>query len=383
MILSKRAAAVAESATLRLANEIQRLRDEGKSVVNLLEGEGDLPAPAQVKAAIARALAKNQTRYSSSSGLPELRALLARKLETENGIPVDASGVLVANGGKQAIFESIQAVCGPGDEVLIPAPYWVSFPEAVRLAGAKPVFVAPKGHQLDLDAIGRAVTRRTKLIIINSPNNPTGAVYPEEDLRAVARLAAKKDFLIMSDEAYEELIYDGRRHFSIASIGRDAARRTITINTFSKAYSMTGFRVGYMAADPEITRAVGRIHGHVTGNVCTFVQHAAIAALGLPVAQRRRLREVFQRRRDLAYAETVKTFDCIKPRGAFYLFVDARRHFTSRIKNSAALAERLLRDARVAVVPGSACGMEGHLRISYSGPESETLEGLRRIRAAL
>jgi len=381
MRLSSRAAAACESATLRLSASASRLRAEGREVLSLLEGEPDLPVPPPVRDATRRALARGLTRYSDAAGLPELRALIARKLKTRNGISAAPENILVTNGAKQALYDALQTVCGPGDEVLIPRPYWVSFPESVRLSGAKPVFVSTLAHQLDLEAIAKAVTRRTRAIIINSPNNPTGAVYPASALRALARLAAKRDFLIVSDEAYEDLVYDGASHASIAALG--AADRTITVQTFSKSYSMTGFRVGFMVAPPEIARAARRLHGHITGNVCTFAQHGALAALRLGRAEQMRRRAVFQKRRDLAYALASRSFDCIKPRGGFFVFADARRHLGVRFKDSARLAEHLLEHAGVALLPGSACGMEGFLRMSFTQPEPVLREAFARIEAAL
>lgn len=381
MRLSSRAEAVSESATLRLSAAAARLRAGGREVLSLLEGEPDLPPPPAVREATRRALARGLTRYSDAAGLPELRALISRKLSARNGVIAAPEDILVTNGAKQALYDVLQTICGPGDEVLIPSPYWVSFPESVRLAGAKPVFVATRAHQLDVDTVARAVTRRTRAIIINSPNNPTGAVYPEAALRALARLAAKRDFLIVSDEAYEDFVYDGAAHVSVAALG--AARRTITIQTFSKSYSMTGFRVGFMAAPPAIARAARRLHGHVTGNVCTFAQHGAIAALGLGRGERERRRAVYQKRRDLAYALASRAFDCVKPRGGLFVFADARRHLGGPTKDTEALAERLLHEAGVSVVPGSACGMEGFLRFSFTSPEPALREAFSRLEAAL
>jgi aspartate aminotransferase len=252
----------------------------------------------------------------------------------------------------------------------------------VKLAGAKPVFAATRDNQLDLAAIEKAVTRRTKAVIINSPNNPTGAVYPEAALRALANLARRRNFFIISDEAYEDLVFDGARHVSIASLGA-AAARTVTIQTFSKSFSMTGFRVGFLAGPRDIVRAASRLHGHVTGNVCTFAQKGAVAACRLAARELEKRRAVYQRRRDLAYSLASPLFDCVKPQGAFYLFADARRHLGGRFKDSAALAAHLLEKAGVAVVPGSACGQEGYLRISFSAPEAALREGFARIEGAL
>lgn len=366
MRLSSRAASVAQSETLRISARIAELRSRGVDVISLLEGEPDLPVPPAVRAATVRALNAGQTRYSNASGLPELKALLARKLKARNKIAAGPGNILICNGAKQALHGALQAICGPGDEVIILRPYWVTFPESVRLAGAKPVFVETRAHQLDVDAVAAAVTRRTRAVIINSPNNPSGAVYPAAALRALARLAAKRDFYIISDEAYEDQVYDGAKHVSVAALA--GLKRVITLQTFSKSWSMTGFRVGYMVADQAVVSAAARLQGHVTGNVCTFAQRGAIAALALGKRALEARRRVFEKRRDLAYALAAPLFNCLKPRGAFYLFVDARPRLRFG-ETSAKLAARLLDRARVAVVPGSACGMEGFLRLSFTQPE--------------
>lgn len=380
---SKRALAVAPSETLRLALEIGRLRAAGRDVVSLLEGEPDLPVAAAVTAATRRALSEGRSRYSPAAGLPELKALLARKLKARNAVAAGPERIVVLNGAKQAVYSALQALCDPGDEVLIPAPYWVSFPEAARLAGAKPVFVPPRGGRLDVEAVGRAVTRRTKVLILNTPNNPTGAVYPKESLVELAKMARRRGFYILSDEAYEDLVFDGARHVSPASLSRDAARRTVTIHTFSKSYSMTGYRVGYLTAAAEIAVAVSRIHGHMTGNVCTFAQHGALRALGLGQGYLDARRRVFQRRRDLAFALASTLFNCVKPRGGLFVFPDVRRFLGRRFKGSAELAAHLLKEGKVAVVPGAACGLEGHLRIAFSGCEETIREGFARMKATL
>lgn len=379
---SRRAKTIAESETLRLFTEMARLRRRGREIVSLLEGEADLPAPKEVEAATIRALRAGQTRYSGSSGLPELRAAIARKLKRENGVSCAPENILIANGAKQALYETLQALCDPGDEVVIPSPYWVTFPEAARLAGAKPVLVETVGQHLDVDALGRAITRRTRAIILNTPNNPTGAVYAAPELREMAKLARRRNLFMIADEAYERFVYDGRAHVSAASLSRDAARRTVTIQTFSKSCSMTGFRVGYLAADAAIARAIARLHGHMTGNVCTFAQHGALAALKLPARFHEKQRLVFQGKRDLAFASATRLFDCLKPRGGFFVWADARRHLGRRFKTTVALAQHLLRSG-VAVVPGSSCGREGWLRLSFSGSEENIRMGFALIEKAL
>lgn len=383
MILSARAASTRESETLRIAARTFELRAAGVDVVSLLEGESDQPAPPAVCDATIQAILAGQTRYSNAGGLPKLKALIARKLRERNGIPATEDGVVVTNGAKQALYDVLQALCGAGDEVIVLRPYWVTFPESVRLAGAKPVFADTTAHQLDADLVAKALTPRTRAVIVNSPNNPTGAVYSAAAYRELLRLAKRRDFYVISDEAYEDAVYDGLRHVSPASLGRDAAERTVTIQTFSKSWSMTGFRVGYLAAPPELARAAARLHGHITGNVCTFAQHGAIAALGLPRRELEARRRELQKKRDLAYALASRLFDCLKPRGGFFVFADARRHLGGRFKDSAALARHLLEEARVAVVPGSACGLEGFLRLSFTAPEPSLRSGFARLEEAL
>ncbi len=383
MRVSSRAGSVAESGTLRLSGEAARLRGEGVDVVSLLEGEPDLPVPEAVTRAVEDAVRAGRMKYSASSGLKELKAALSLKLKNENGVTAPPESILVANGAKQAVYAALQALCDPGDEVLIPSPCWVTFPESVKLAGAVPVLV-PTGadHQLDLDALERAVTAKTKAIILNSPNNPTGAVYPEPALRAVVALAERRGLTIISDEAYEALVYDGA-HVSIAALGAAAEARTVTIQTFSKSFGMTGFRVGYLAGPAEFVKAVGRIHGHVTGNACTFAQWGALAALGLGDAHRSSWREAHRARRDVAFALGAKLFGCVKPRGGLFLFADARRHLGARFPDSAALAAHFLEAGKVAVVPGSAFGREGFLRLSFSAPEATLREAFARLEKAL
>jgi aspartate aminotransferase len=383
MRFSSRSLAVAESETLRLSNAVTRLRAEGRDVVSLLEGEPDLAVPEPVLRATADALRAGRTRYSSSTGLAELKAAVARKLKDDNGVSAAPENILIANGAKQAIYEILQALCDPGDEVLIPSPCWVTFPEAVKLAGAKPVLVETgPDHQLDLAALERAVTPKTKALILNTPNNPTGAVYPEKDLRALAALAEKRDFILISDEAYEALVYDGGKHVSVASLGAEAAARTVTVQTFSKSFAMTGFRIGYLAGPADLVEAVARIHGHVTGNACTFAQFGALAALGLGAEHRASWRAEHQKRRDLAHALAGKLFDCPKPQGGLFLFADARRHLGKRFQGSSEIANHLL-ERGVAVVPGSAFGREGFLRLSFSSPENVLREGFSRLEKAL
>jgi aspartate aminotransferase len=384
MRLSSRARGVAESATLRLSNEAARLRAEGADIIGLLEGEPDLPVPEAVLRATEAALRAGRTRYSASTGLDELKLSIVEKLRTDNGIAVSRENIVITNGAKHAVYETLQTLCDPGDEVLIPSPCWVTFPEAVKLAGATPVLVETDlFHQLDLDALERAVTSKTCAIILNTPNNPTGAVYSETSLRALLVLAIRHDLTVISDEAYEGLVYDGARQVSFASLSAEALARTITIQTFSKSFAMTGFRVGYLAAPADFVKAAAGVHSHLTGNVCTFAQAGAVAALQLGAAHRDAWRAAHQERRDLAYELGSRLFDCAKPQGGLFLFADARRHLGAKFKDSAALARHLLEQARVAVVPGSAFGREGALRLSFSASPAVLREGFARMGKAL
>jgi aspartate aminotransferase len=381
---SSRARAVAESATLRLFSDAARLRAGGADVIGFLEGEPDLPVPDAVIRATEAALRTGRTRYSASTGLAELKAAICRKLKDENAVDAGPENIIVANGAKQAIYETLQTLCDPGDEVLIPSPCWVTFPEAVKLAGATPVLVdTDASHRLDVEALEAAVTSKTRAIILNNPNNPTGAVYPEASLRALLALAIRRGLTVVSDEAYEGLVYDGGRHVSFAALSAEALARTVTIQTFSKSFAMTGFRIGYLAAPVDFVVAASRIHSHLTGNVCTFAQLGAAAALDLGAEHRDAWRAAHQKRRDVAFELGSRLFDCARPQGGLFLFADARRHLGGKFKDSQALARYLLEKAGVAVVPGSAFGREGFLRLSFSSPEPVLREGYARLEKAL
>ena len=383
MRFSSRSQSVAESQTLRLSSAVARRRAEGEDVVSFLEGEPDLPVAPSVLNATIDALRAGRTRYSNSTGLAELKAAVARKLREDNGVVTTPENILISNGAKQAIYEALQALCDPGDEVLIPSPCWVTFPEAVKLAGATPILVPMSGHQLDIEALERAATPRARALILNTPNNPTGAVYSEASLRDLVDWAVRRDLAIISDEAYEGLVYDGLCHVSVASLSTAAAARTLTIQTFSKSFAMTGFRVGFVAGPPEWISAAAKIHGHVTGNVCTFAQLGALAALELGKDRREAWRLAHQARRDTAFELGSRLFDCVKPQGGLFLFVDVRKYLNAERRDSAALAAHLLDKGGVAVVPGAACGLEGYLRLSFSAPVAVLREGFARLEKSL
>ncbi len=376
MKLSDKIQSIAGSQTVAFTALIQELRLEGKEVIDLAVGEPQFDTPAAVIDATKNALDAQKTRYSPVNGLSELRTRLAAQF---SGYDID--NILITNGSKQALFMIFQVICDPADEVIIPMPFWVSFIEQVKLAGGKPVPVATKDHQLDDEAIERAITPRTKAILINSPNNPSGAVYPMADLQKIARLAADHNLFIVADEAYEAFVYDGCKHASLFDI--EAVRnRIIVTRSFSKSYSMTGFRIGYVTAATPIIGALSKIQSHLTGNVCTFAQYGALAALSLDGHLLSARQSELQQKRDMAFQYVSKLFGCIKPQGAFYLFPDV----STVLKNdetSEALAEHLLKQAGVAVVAGAAFGMAKHLRISFAVSEENLKNGLEQIAEVL
>ena len=376
MKLSDRINSVEESQTNQFTQLLQEIKRQGRDVINLAVGEPQSPTPSPVIKATKKALDQGMTRYGTVSGLQELKSGLAGQFDG-----YDDRNIIISNGSKQCLFSLFQVICNPSDEVIIPRPYWVSFPQQVIIAGGKPVYVNTHDHQLDCEAIEQAITSRTRAILINSPNNPTGAVFPARDLETIAQLAIKHDLYIISDEAYALFVYDGLKApspFEIEKI-RD---RLIVIRSFSKTFNMTGFRIGYLAASLDIVTAVSKLQSHLTGNVCSFAQHGALSALELDRNEFEKWRIMLEQKRDYAYEQVNRLFDCIKPAGAFYLFPDVRQ----RLKNGMTavdLASNILEKAGVAIVPGEAFGMPGHIRISYAVTEENLKNGLKKISEAL
>ena len=376
MKLSDKMQSIAGSQTVAFTALIQQFRQEGKKIIDLAVGEPQLDTPAAVIDATQNALAAQKTRYSTVNGLFELRTRLAAQF---SGYDID--NILITNGSKQALFMIFQVICEPADEVIIPVPYWVSFVEQVKLAGGKPVLVGTRDHQLDDDAIARAITPRTKAIVINSPNNPSGAVYPMAALQKIARLAADHNLFIVADEAYDAFVYDGCRHASMFDI-EDVRSRTIVTRSFSKGYSMTGFRIGYVAASTPVIAALSKIQSHLSGNVCTFAQYGALAALALDGDMLAARQSEMQRKRDSAYRYASRLFRCIKPQGAFYLFPDVSKVLKNE-ETAQQLAARILKEAHVAVVAGEAFGLAKHIRISFAVSEDDLDKGFARIAEVL
>ncbi len=369
--LADRIDRVSESGTVRFTPLIARLRKQGREIIDLAVGEPFFKTPAPIIDATCEALSQGWTRYDAVAGRTDLRSHLA------DVYGEDAGRILICNGSKQALYSIFQVICNPGDDVIIPKPCWASFMQQVLLAGARPVLVDTIAHQLDLPAIEAAVTPRTKAILINSPNNPTGAVYPQKDLARIAELAAARGLYVISDEAYDEFVYDGFAFTSMRQF-RSVCASIIVTTSFSKTFSMTGFRLGAVMAPEAVTNALVKLQSHLTGNVCTFAQFGGVAALALNKDELAQRRIQLEQKRDYAYDQVRNLFTCVRPQGAFYLFPDISGK-TRAGETSEEFAMRLLDQTGVAVVPGSAFGMENHIRISYAVTDELLQLGLERI----
>ena len=376
MKISDRVNQIEESGTVQFTLLLQQMRKEGRDVIDLAVGEPPYDTPADVIDATKQALDQGKTKYGPVAGLQELKSRLAQQFEGR-----DENNIIISNGSKQALYTIFQIICDPSDEVIIPRPYWVSFPQQVKLAGGRPIFVDTHNHQLDIDKIEQAVSPKTRAILINSPNNPTGAVYPAQDLAKISKLAFKHNLYVVSDEAYSSYVYDGLKPESMFNF-EEIRRQLIVTRSFSKGFNMTGFRIGYIAASADVIAAFNKLQSHVTGNVCTFAQYGALAALNMDNDDLTGWRLDLEGKRDYAYRKISGLFDCVKPRGAFYLFPDVSRHLDNGM-TAADLARRLLEETGVAVVPGEEFGMPGHIRISYAVSEDKLVSGIEKIAEAL
>lgn len=385
--LSARASAVGESATLAVAAEAKRMQAEGIHIISFSTGEPDFPTPDVVKRAAIAAIEGNFTRYTQSEGIPELRRAVAEKFMRENDIPALPSEVLVSAGGKHSIFNALMAVVDEGDEVILPAPYWTSYPELVRLAGGVPVVLPTtlqERYKIDAERVRGAITPRTRAIILNSPSNPTGVMYSADELRAIAEVIADAGIYVISDELYEKIVYDGNIHFSIGSIPelRDLA---ITVNGVSKAFAMTGWRIGYMCGPPDVISAASRMQSQVTSNPSSISQRAALSALTQVTGEVEQMVGAFSRRRELisGLLSEIPDISFPYPDGAFYLFVDISAYLCERTPDDVQLAAYLLREHHIATVPGSAFGDPTAIRLSYACSEEDIIEGVGRISRGL
>ncbi len=379
-LIAERIRQLSPSMTLSITAQAKKMIAEGIDICSFGAGEPDFDTPDFIKEAVKVALDEGKTKYTPSSGLPELRKAIAEKLLLENNVEVDPKQVIVSCGAKHSIFNAIMAVCDPGDEVIIPAPYWTSYPEMVRMVGAVPVFVQTQfenGWKMTAEEFENAMSPKTKMLILNSPNNPTGSVYSREELTAIGEIAGYEDIIILSDEIYEKLVYNEKEHVSIASLSDDLKDLTITVNGLSKAYSMTGWRLGYLAAPEPIAEAIDTIQSHTTSNPTSFAQYGAIAALKADQQFVEDMVEEFDLRRNymLNRLSKISNVRVMEPEGAFYFLVDTE---PMQIK-SLNLAEKLLSRYQVAVIPGVAFGQEYSVRFSYATSMDIIKNGLDRF----
>ena len=392
-MLAKRLATLAPSATLAVQARAKELKSRGVDVISFGAGEPDFDTPARVKEAAIQAIRRGQTKYTEVGGIPELRAAVCAKFKRDNGLDYEPADVLISCGAKHTLYNVFVALLNPGDEVIVPSPYWVSYPEQVRLLDGVAVIVpthAAAGFDLDPAAIAAAVTPKTKIIVLNSPNNPTGAVFSPTALDAVARLAVERQLWVISDECYEALTFEGR-HVSIAALDPAVKMRTITVNTCSKAYAMTGWRIGFAAGPRALIRAMTDVQSQVTSNPSSIAQWAAVEALSGPQDDVAKMAGEFDRRRRLIIdgLNALPGVRCVMPKGAFYAFADVsgllgrRRSGGAPLVSSGDVASFLLDEARVAVVPGADFGSDRHIRLSYATSAELISEGLVRMAAAI
>ncbi|GCL49809.1 aspartate aminotransferase [Microcystis aeruginosa NIES-3804] len=380
MKLASRVNQVTPSLTLAIDSLAKEMKKNGEDVCSFSAGEPDFDTPTHIKAAAKKALDEGKTRYGPAAGEPGLRKAIAEKLLRDNQLAYNADNVIVTNGGKQSLYNLIMALIEAGDEVIIPAPYWLSYPEMVTLAGGTSVIVntsLENQYKITPEQLEAAITPKTKLFVLNSPSNPTGIVYTPEEIAALAEIVVEKDILVVSDEIYEKILYDGAIHRSIASFGPEIFQRSIISNGFAKAFSMTGWRVGYVAGPVEIVKAMTKIQGHSTSNVCTFAQYGAIAALESPQDCIEEMVKAFSERRQyiLERVRAIPELNCPTPNGAFYVFIDISQ---TGLK-SRDFCQKLLKTQKVAAIPGIAFGADDCIRLSYATDLKTIEKGFDRI----
>jgi aspartate aminotransferase len=392
--VSRRVGAIAESATLAVDAKAKALKAEGRPVIGFGAGEPDFPTPDYiVEAAVEAARQPVNHRYTPAGGLPELKAAIVAKTRRDSGLEVTPDQVLVTNGGKQAVYQTFAALLDPGDEVLLPTPYWTTYPEAIKLAGGVPVDVfagADAGYLVTVDQLEAARTERTKVLLFCSPSNPTGAVYPPEQVRAIGQWAHEHGLWVVTDEIYEHLVYDDARFVSMPVEVPELADTCIVLNGVAKTYAMTGWRVGWMIGPRDVVKAATNLQSHATSNVANVSQRAAIAALTGDLSAVAEMREAFDRRRRtiVGMLNDIEGVVCPVPKGAFYVYPSVEGLLGRTIRGrtpttSAELAEVILEEAEVAVVPGEAFGPSGYLRLSYALGDADLTEGVSRIQKLL
>lgn len=392
-MLSIRAQEITPSATNELNGTVADMKEQGIDVIGLNVGEPDFITPGHIIAACNQALAEGKTKYCKVTGILPLRKAICDKLKADNHVQYEPDQIVVCTGAKQALYDAVEAILDPEDEAIIPIPCWVSYAEMVKLAGAVPVFVntMPGSFELDLQAIENAITEKTKAIMINTPNNPTGAVYSENSLRGLGELAVKHNIYIISDEVYEKLVYGEAKHVSIASLSPEICEHSVTVNGFSKAYAMTGWRLGYAAASKQLAKAMGQMQGHMTSHATVFAQWAAVEALTGTQEPLEEMRKEFDKRRIYLMNELNKlpNIKCTCVSGAFYLMPDVSAYYGKAapdgeiVQNSYDFCNYILKEAHVAIVPGAAFLSPDNVRIAYSNSMDNIRKAIERMRGAL
>lgn len=383
---------VEESRTMALSALIKSLKAEGKDVLSFSAGEPDFDTPEFIKKAAVKAIHNNFTRYTANEGYPALLKAIVDKFEKENNIQVEPKNILVSNGAKQSIYNLLMAVCNPGDEVIYQAPYWVSYPEMVKMTGAKSVVIetdAKANFKITPEQLKKALTPKTKVFLFNTPSNPTGAVYSKKEIEALAEVLIPTDAFIISDEIYEKIVFDGEEHFAIGSIP-ELKDRTITVNGVSKAYAMTGWRIGYAAGNDKVIRLARNFQSHSTSNACSISQAATVAALTQHSEEIEKMVTAFKKRRDFIVEELnrIEGIHCPLPKGAFYIFFDVSAFYGkstdhTKITDSASFCDYMLKEEFVGLVPGIAFGNDKCVRMSYACSYEEIFDGITRIKRAL
>lgn len=392
MILSERINNIKASQTLAINAQILRMKDEGKKIISFGAGEPDFSTPQNIQKAAIKAIKDGFTHYTTSSGIIELKKAIIKKLKLDNNLNYDVNEIIISNGAKHSLYNTLMTLCNPGDEVILPTPCWVSYAEQIKLAQAKPIFVKTNPisqFQVLIKEIEKNITNKTKAILLNSPNNPTGAVYSKEDLQKIGNLLVKKDIYCISDEVYEKLVYDDSEHVSIASLGSNIKSRVILINGVSKTYAMTGWRIGYAAGPKEVIAGMNKLQGQCTSNANSIAQKASVEALVGNQESIKYMRNEFDKRRKYIVKElnSINGFSCDLPKGAFYVFPNIKKLLNAGIvfndmviKDSLQLADYILNKVEVAVVPGSAFESEGYLRLSYATSMQDIEEGMKRLK---
>ncbi len=390
MELSRKAERIKPSSTLAISAKAAELKAQGLDIVGFGVGEPDFDTPEHIKEAGIKAIKDGFTRYTPASGIAELRKAVAKKLKEDNGLDYDYTQIIISNGAKHALINAFMAILNEGDEVIIPAPYWLSYSEIVNIAGGVPVIVKTKkenNYMLTREELDAAYTEKTKALVIVSPSNPTGMVSSLDDLKMIADFAVEKDIIVIADEIYEKLIYDeDKKHISLASLGKEIYDRTIVINGVSKSYAMTGWRIGYTASNPKIAKLIGSLQSHMTSNPNSIAQKATLAAIEGPQDCVKEMCVEFKKRRDYIFEreEKIPFITALKPEGAFYLFIDVsgiygKKYDGVEINSAADMADLLIEKKLVAVVPCADFGMPDHIRLSYATSLEMIKKGMDRI----